>query len=85
MDNLTINAGKTQLPTKIRNALKLVNCLQVEEITGLSKSTIYRLMNEGKFPRPVKLSKNRVAWRSYDIENWLSNLPKSGGLKNDQN
>ena len=56
--------------------------IPIENVVGavdLSKSTIYRLMNAGKFPRPVMLSKNRVAWRSIDIEMWLDGLPKSGG------
>ena len=34
----------------------------VEEITGLSRSTIYDLMAKGEFPRPVKLTAKAVAW-----------------------
>lgn len=48
---------------------------------GLSKPTIYRLMGEGKFPRPLKLSAHRVAWRVLDIDNWLANLPQAGGVQ----
>ena len=64
----------------------LFNISDVCRITDLSKPTIYRLMNEGKFPRPLRLSPQRVAWRMADIENWLAQLsPTSGGFYNDKN
>ena len=34
---------------------KLLRRRQVEEITGMSRSSIYRLMQDGQFPRPVKV------------------------------
>lgn len=44
---------------------------EVESITGLGRSTIYALMSEGKFPRPVKLSSKAVAWPESRIADWL--------------
>ena len=44
----------------------------VEEITGLSRSTIYDLMSRGDFPRPVKLTPRIVAWPESRIEDWLA-------------
>ena len=41
------------------------------EVTGLSKATIYRLVNKGEFPARVKLSPRCVGWRVADIEAWL--------------
>ncbi|OWJ78583.1 helix-turn-helix transcriptional regulator [Haematobacter genomosp. 1] len=43
----------------------------VEEITGLSRSTIYDLMSKGLFPRPVKLTGKAVAWPESAIADWL--------------
>jgi len=43
----------------------------VEEITGLSRSTIYDLMAKGRFPKPVKLSARAVAWPESAIHEWL--------------
>lgn len=43
----------------------------VEEITGLSRSTIYDLMSKGQFPRPVKLTGKAVAWPESAIADWL--------------
>lgn len=44
----------------------------VEEITGLSRSTIYDLMARGDFPRPIKLTAKAVAWPESAITNWLA-------------
>ena len=35
---------------------------EVSELTGLSIATIYRLMAEDKFPRPINISERSVAW-----------------------
>ena len=48
----------------------------VEAVTGLSRSTIYKWMNEGSFPKPVKLGPRAVGWREADINDWLNKLSK---------
>ena len=42
------------------------------EVTGLSKATIYRLVNRGEFPARVKLSPRCVGWRVADVDAWLA-------------
>jgi prophage regulatory protein len=44
-------------------------------ITGLGRSTIYRLMADRQFPIPVRLSKRVVAWRRSDLERWSEGRP----------
>lgn len=44
---------------------------EVEAFTGLSRSTIYAMMAEGEFPKPIKLGKRAVGWREADIAAWL--------------
>lgn len=44
----------------------------VEDLTGLSRSTIYRLMTIGEFPRPVRLTEKAVAWPESAIADWLA-------------
>jgi len=43
----------------------------LEEMLGISRSTIYRLMEDGDFPRPIKLGRRAVRWKSEDIDDWL--------------
>ena len=58
---------------------KLLRLPVVTEITGLKRSAIYKKMDEGNFPRPVKLGGRAVAWRSDDIEKWINERPVAGG------
>ena len=42
----------------------------VIQATGLGRSTIYRLVASGAFPRPVHLVPRAIAWRWSDLEQW---------------
>jgi len=42
----------------------------VMQATGLGRSTIYRLVACGAFPRPVHLGPRAVAWRWSDLDEW---------------
>ena len=44
---------------------------EIEKLTGLSCSSIYRLMDEGHFPRPVKIGRSAVAWPESVISKWM--------------
>lgn len=44
---------------------------QVEQIVGLSRSTIYQRMKDGRFPRAIALGGRMVGWRASDIELFL--------------
>ena len=43
----------------------------VETLTGLSRSTLYAMMAEGRFPRPIKLGERAVGWSETEISAWL--------------
>lgn len=45
---------------------------EVKTATGLARTTIYRLMDEGKFPKAIKLAARSVAWCSSEIEAWMA-------------
>jgi prophage regulatory protein len=49
----------------------------VEQTTGLSRSTLYAMMAEDAFPKPVKLGKRAVGWRASDISAWLESREKA--------
>lgn len=46
----------------------------VETLTGLSRTSIYRMMERGEFPRPVRITAKAVAWREADLSQWLDSL-----------
>ena len=47
----------------------------VLRLTGLGRSTIYRLIAGRKFPCPVRLGPRAVAWRRADLERWSEARP----------
>lgn len=51
--------------------MKLLRLPQVIECVGLSRSTIYSMMERAAFPRPVKAGERAVAWVSDEIDGWL--------------
>ncbi|MCP5272041.1 MAG: AlpA family phage regulatory protein [Burkholderiaceae bacterium] len=42
----------------------------VVRLTGLGRSTIYRLIAANEFPSPVRLSPRVVAWRREELDQW---------------
>ena len=57
--------------TKPRRATRLIRLPEVQHRVGLGRSTIYRWMAEGKFPKPVQLGGYAVAWPEDQIEEWI--------------
>ncbi len=51
--------------------LKLLRFPVVREMTGLSRSTIWRLERRGEFPRHHRIAPNVVAWLEEEVANWI--------------
>ncbi|MGB7407189.1 MAG: AlpA family phage regulatory protein [Pontixanthobacter sp.] len=47
---------------------RLMKRREVERELGIAKSTIYRWMDDGKFPRPVRIHGRDVRWPSSVID-----------------
>jgi prophage regulatory protein len=59
-------------PSKLdRLSLRLLRCREVEERTGLSRSTIWRLEHRNAFPRRIQVSVNVVAWLEDEVAAWI--------------
>lgn len=60
-----------RLASTTRSAVEPARLLpEVIQATGLGRSTIYRLVANGAFPRPVHLGPRAIAWRWSDLEQW---------------
>jgi len=57
----------TDIPDRI---LRLKSVL---ERTGLSRSTMYRKMQNGTFPKNIQISTRCSGWRESAINDWLRN------------
>jgi predicted DNA-binding transcriptional regulator AlpA len=50
---------------------KIVRSKEVQALTGLSRTTLWRLERAGKFPARFALSTSNVGWRLSDIQEWI--------------
>ena len=49
---------------------RLLHLREVLRLTSLSRSTVYRLMGLGQFPKSVPLG-GRVAWVEAEVTEWI--------------
>lgn len=64
----------TDLPILDQQPDALIDIHAVTAATSLSKASVYRLMQAGRFPRSVDLMPGgrRVAWRQNEVRAWCS-------------
>jgi prophage regulatory protein len=69
MQQAPLHTSASDIPTVF---LRLPDVMRV---TRLGRSTIYRLVADGTFPKPVQLAPRAVAWRREDIDGWTATRP----------
>lgn len=52
-------------------AEQIIRLPEVTKITGLAKSTIYKLVNEKRFPAQIKLTNFSSGWIKSEVEMWV--------------
>ena len=51
---------------------RLLRLKEVQHRVGLGRSTIYRWMEDGKFPKPHLIGGYSVRWLESDINGWIT-------------
>lgn len=51
--------------------MRLIRLREVMRMTGLARSTIYKIMKEGVFPPSVPLGIRAVGWVESEIQDWI--------------
>jgi prophage regulatory protein len=60
---------------------RLIRLAEVIERTGLSRTSIYRAMASGEFPRAVPLYRRGVAWPVEEIDGWIASRLDARGTR----
>lgn len=63
-----VNSEAISTAAKPRALLRLQ---QVQALTGLPRSTLYKLVSERSFPPSIALAGRAVAWDSQAVEAWI--------------
>ncbi|HBC3829042.1 MULTISPECIES: helix-turn-helix transcriptional regulator [Vibrio] len=49
----------------------LLTLKEVMHLTGLRRSSIYKFMEEGHFPKSVSIGGRSVMWSEEDVQSWI--------------
>jgi len=61
-------------PALVFRKRHILRMSEITRLTGLHRSTIYRMMARGDFPQSKSLGKRFAYWRSDEIDTWINNL-----------
>ena len=61
------------IESKTRAPGRFLRLPEVIARTGLSRSTIYLRLDQGRFPPPVSLGGRAVGWIESEIDEWMRN------------
>lgn len=56
--------------------MRILRIPDVTLLTGLSRTTIWRLELQGKFPQRIRLGLNSVGWRDEEVRQWVETRPR---------
>ena len=51
--------------------MRIFRLQDVITATGLSRSTLYKYISEGTFPKPVSLGDRCVGWVDSEVHDWI--------------
>jgi len=57
----------------------LLRLAEVRRVVPLSRSSIYRMIDAGEFPMPVKIGPRAAAWRWADLREWIASRQPANG------
>lgn len=57
--------------------LYLLDLKSVCGMIGVSKSTLYKMIREGVFPKACQVAPNTVRWRSDEVATWIMERPRA--------
>ena len=49
----------------------LIRIRKMAELIGCSRTTLYRWVQEGRFPKPLMQGTRTIGWRKSQYDNWI--------------
>jgi prophage regulatory protein len=65
--------GKVSTPPAVVDAGddRILTTRELVDRVGLARNTIWRLVRDGRFPKPIQLTPARIGWDWTDVRAWL--------------
>ena len=67
----------TQPPEEDKTT-RLLTLRDVMRITALSRSAVYALMAESRFPKPIRIGSRAVRWVEQEVLDFIASRPRAG-------
>ncbi len=77
--SMTVIRALDSAPPPFRVLRRQVTC----DLIGLKTAALYRLVQRGQFPKPIKISTKLVGWVESEVIAWLESriAQRDGGVK----
>ncbi len=69
LENIVTTTNQPETPSP--QPERIVRAKELQELTGLSRTTIWRMERNGEFPARVPLSGNSIGWRYSEVMDWM--------------
>jgi predicted DNA-binding transcriptional regulator AlpA len=63
---------------------EFITARQIGEMTGLSRTTIWRLVVAGELPRPIRITPGRAVYPAAEVRSWIAKRVEQGCWAIDQ-
>lgn len=60
--------------------MRIIRLKEVIESTGLARSTVYKFISDGGFPKPISLGDRCVGWLESEVQDWIMSKVKERDL-----
>lgn len=76
-DENTPEEENTQEDDEDLESLRLLRLPELLHLLGLGKSTFYKMVREGHFPKPICIGSRRVGWPRRVVVRWIKQRPSA--------
>ena len=57
---------------------RLLTLRDVMRMTALSRSAVYALMGQSRFPKPIRIGSRAVRWIEQEVLDFIASRPRAG-------
>ncbi len=75
---MTTNRQSTPQPRTAGVMPRLLTLRDVMAATALSRSAVYAMMAESRFPRPIRIGSRAVRWVEQEVLDFIASRPRGG-------
>ena len=60
------------MANKTNKKLRILRLALVQQRTGLARSTLYKYIDDGIFPRQISLGPRTSGWIEHEVDSWIA-------------